>query len=581
MHNLKRIISTIIILTLIVTFSLVFARDDVNLSFADIPKGHWAEKSIYELRSLKITDGIGENKFGLGLTINRSEFAAFLVKLMKWELIYPEKGSFADNMDKNKWHYPYVETALKHGVILKDTENFRVDEPITREEMAMMIVRALGYDNLSKQLSYLPKPFEDIGQNTGYITIAKDFGIINGVSNNLFKPYDKATREQAAAMMVRMYEKLNMPIDRLHGFYAIRSVQQADMIKSLDSAGFGWSRLEYDAESKNVFLNITRKNNNEYAIPTGFSQPLKIAEENRVDTMLMVFANNDMVSFDSGKPGMPLVEYVITNPEAGKEVIKSIIGQINSTVSEGIIAGFDGVVIDFENLRGENAKEAFNKFLADLRLELDKNDKELYVAVHPARRPGQAYYDGYDFKTIGKMADRVILMAHDYNAKQLTDAEMQNGYTMTPLTPIDEIYYALKAITDKDTGVQDLDKILVQLSFDSAQWKIKDGKVINRYPYNPDYEAIKKRLLMEDVTINYSQLFENPYASFYDGKDETHNIIWYEDSRSIKAKINLMKMFGIKGVSLWRLGNIPNNEDMGAKKIYLGVWQQILGSYEK
>ena len=32
-----------------------------------------------------------------------------------------------------------VETALKYGTILKDAEDFRPDEPTTREEMAIMI----------------------------------------------------------------------------------------------------------------------------------------------------------------------------------------------------------------------------------------------------------------------------------------------------------------------------------------------------------------------------------------------------------------------------------------------------------
>lgn len=581
MNNLKKIISLVIVVAFLVSFGGVYANDNTDLRFSDIPRGHWAEKSIYELRSLKITDGIGENRFGLGLTINRSEFVAFLVKLMKWELIYPGKGSFADNMDKSKWYYPYIETALEHGVILNYAENFRPVEPITREEMAIMIVRTLGYDSLSNQLACLSNPFEDIEQNTGYITIAKDFGIINGVGNNLFKPYDEAKREEAAAMMMRMYEKLNQPIDKLHGFYAIRSAHQAEMIESLSSVGFGWSRLEYDFESKKVVLNTSRKNNNEYAIPAGFSQPMNMARESRVDAMLMVFAKNDMIFGNENETPISLVEYVVAKPEVRKEVIKTIAEQINATVAEGVSAAFDGVVIDFENMRGESLKKSFNEFLAELKEELMKNNKQLYVAVHPARKPGQAYYDGYDYKTIGSIADKVILMAHDYYAKQLTDAEMEMGYTTTPLTPIDEIYWALKAITDKDTGMENLDKILVQLSFDSVQWKLKDGKVINKYPYNPDYETIRERLLMEDVAINYSKLFENPYAFFYDGKDETQNIIWYEDSRSIKAKLDLMKMFGIKGVSIWRLGNIPSYEDMGAKKIYLNIWQQILGSNEK
>jgi spore germination protein YaaH len=191
-------------------------------------------------------------------------------------------------------------------------------------------------------------------------------------------------------------------------------------------------------------------------------------------------------------------------------------------------------------------------------------------------QPGQEYFDGYDYRTIGEVADKVILMAHDYYAKKLNNTEMESGYTITPLSPINEIYYALKSITDIDTGVQDLNKIWLQISYDSVQWKLKDGKVINSYPYSPDYESIRQRLLT-DVTMNYSNLYRNPYISFFDDRDETHNVLWYEDSRSVEAKIKLAKMFGIKGISLWRLGNIPDYEEADtAKKIYMDVWQKVI-----
>ncbi len=521
------------------------------------------------MRSLGITDGIGNNEFGLGLTIKRSEFAAFLVKLMNWDLSYPDEGSFADNLDKDRWYFPYIESALDHGAIIKDTQLFRCDEPVTREEMAVMIVRALGYEGLSKRLSGSCNSFSDVSRNEGYITLAKDFGIISGVGNGLFKPLDNAKREEAAAMIVRMYERLNSKIEDIHGFYAIKSSNQSDMIKSLNSVGFGWSRLEYNQDK--VILNTTRTNNNEFAIPAGFFEPMNIAKKNNTNTMMMVFTKDEKVP-----GGVLLAEHIITEPEVRKEVINDIVEQVNLIQKDGFTAEFDGVVIDFENLRGDNSKNSFNKFLIELKEKLDKSNKKLYVALHPVMQPGHAYFDGYDFKTVGETADKVILMAHDYYAKQLTDAEMEMGYTLTPLTPIDQIYWALKNITDKDTGVQQSDKILIQLSFDSVQWKVKDRKVINRYPYSPDYDSIRKRILADDVTIKYSDLYENSYAVFHNDVDGTDNIIWYEDSRSINAKLKLIKMFGLKGISLWRLGNIPDFDDTDAKKIYLDVWQQIL-----
>jgi len=566
----KRILCLVLAALFIFTVP-VYSAENKSQRFSDVPEGHWADKFIHELRSLGITDGIGNNRFGMGLTIKKCEFIAFLSKLLKWELVTPEKGSFTDNTDPGKWYYPYIETALNKGVILKESERFGAEEPITREEMAVMIVRALGFDALAGQLGYLGRPFDDVFSSAGYITIAKDFGIITGVGGNRFNPYATAKREEAAAMMIRMYNRLSMPVRSLHAFYAISSSSQAKMIQSLDSVGFGWSRLEYDTEKDRVVLNTTSSNNNEYAFPDGFEQPLSLAEGSGASALLMVFAGNDTVISTKDGSNHRLLEYLLSNQELRRQAVGSIVKEI-STVN----ASFDGVVIDFENMKGSSLKDLFNIFLSELKQELEKSGKLLYVAVHPAARPGQPFFDAYDFRAIGETADKVILMAHDYYAKQLTDAEMQSGYTATPVTPIADVYYALASITDKETGVRDLNKVMLQISFDSAQWKLKDGRVLNRYPYNPGYDAIYKRLAMEGVEIKFSEPSQNPYATFYSSEDGTYNVLWYEDSRSVDAKIRLAKMFGINGISLWRLGNIPDYEDPGAKKVYLDVWKQIL-----
>ncbi|HEY8500831.1 MAG TPA: S-layer homology domain-containing protein [Clostridia bacterium] len=559
-------------------FSISISAENIKIDiFTDVPNDHWAFEPIHYIRRLGITDGIGKNLFGLGQTIKRCEFAAFLVKLLKWELVFPEEYSFIDNADRKEWYYPYIETALLNGAIVKESDRFRPNDLITREEMATMIVRALGYDSLACRLAELGNPFDDVTKNPGYITIAKDFGIITGYSDGTFRPDDHAKREEAAAMMARLHQKLNCKINEMHAFYAIDSSIQAHMIKHFNSVGFGWSRLEYDHKSNSVILNLTSNNNNEYSIPPSFTDPLNEAKSNNTAALLMVTVNNEIIKDGEAGSGLVLAEYILTDPQLRVKVADLIVATVNNTAAYSIKTGFDGVVIDFECLKGELAKQSLNEFLRDLKADLDKNNKLLYVAVHPARKPGQAYYDGYDYRTIADIADRVILMAHDYYAKELNDYEMQIGYTDTPLTPIDEIYYALKTITDKETGIQDLSKILFQFSFDSVQWKLKDGKVTNKLPFHPYYSSINDRLAMDGVDLYYSEFSQNPYARFFDPADETDNVLWFEDSRSIQAKINLSRMFGISGISIWRLGNIPDYEQSA---VYLDIWQTIMNNFD-
>ncbi|SCY65260.1 S-layer homology domain-containing protein [Alkaliphilus peptidifermentans] len=572
MRNNNRFLCFLLIILIFSTVITVFAEEEA-LRFNDVSNNHWAYEDVHELRRLDITEGIGNNEFGIGKPIKRNEFVTFLIKLMGLETHVPEEGSFDDNMNINAWYFGPIETALQHSIIHNDDANFRPEDPITREEMAIMIVRALGYDSLAKQLNAYERPFLDVDDNHGYIAIAKELGIVGGVGNNLFDPKATALREHAAAMMMRMYRKLNQPITELHGFYAIQSYSQRYMIEDLNSVSFGWSRFEYDDVANNIILNTTRKNNNVFAFPEGYEELVNYSKEKETSTQLMIFADNSTIIVEDAKIGF--IEYMLKDAETRSQAIEMILEVIQPIEYLGNSIYFDGIVIDFEEMRREELSQSFNLFLQELRKELNQYNQKLYVALHPKRKPGEPYFDGYDYRTIGKIADKIILMAHDYNATKLTYEEMDRGYTTTPLTPILDIYYALKEITDKETGVEDINKIYIQLSFDSVQWKLKDGKVINEYAYRPTYEMIQKRLL-DDVNIKYSYTLESPYVEFFNDVDETTNIVWYEDSRSITAKIKIAKLFGIQGLSFWRLGNIPDYSEPEDKNIYLDVWNTVL-----
>lgn len=539
--------------------------------FSDVPESHWAYKPVHYFRSLGITQGIGNNKFGLGQPVKKSEFITMLVRLMGWQPVETDDSSFSD-VGKDKWYHAYIETAASKGAILKNTDKFNPDEYIKRNEMAEAITRSLGYGELAGQLQYLPGEFKDVTENQQYTNMMKDFGISNGVDGVNFQPESTAKKEEAVAMLVRMYDRLKSPLKELHAFYAIKAFDQAGMIKDLSSVSFGWSRLEYDDGSGKFFVATKRSGSSDFYIPEGFSAPLDIAKQANVGTQLSLFASNEVKVLDKAQNRqVGIVEYLLSDNEAQASVIEQLINEASTY--------FDGVVIDFENLRGQELSMRYGAFLSKLKTELSKHGKKLYVAVHPKRGKGQAYYDGYDYRAIGEIADRVILMAHDYNAVELTEGEMAAGYIDTPLTPIDEIYYALKAITDKNTGVAYPNKVLLQISFDAVQWKRTEGKVINRNAFRPQYTQIKDRLTTSDpaskLKINYSEKLENPWITYYNKEDNTENIIWYEDSRSVEAKIELAKMFGIAGISLWRLGNIPNYDDASGNTLNLNVWQTI------
>ncbi len=549
-------------------------------AFSDVPKTSIAYDAIHELRRLGVTDGEGNNKFGFGKNITRGEFVTFLVKLMGWKPVTPAKATFSDNRDTKKNYYIPIETALSNGVITKGDGKFRPNTAITREEAAVMLVNALGYNSLAERLRYLNKPYPDVNNNIGHIVMARDFGLISGTSA-AFNPKGKVLKEQAAIMLIKLREGLNRPLKDLNAFYAISSTSQQDKIPDLTSVSFGWSSLGYDPATGTIMINTSRNAGaNDYYLPVGFSQRLQSARQAGIPALLMLQSTQDNKITDPGtglRVGIP--EYVLTRPDVYKKLIGDIISSVNGLALGNETGTFDGVVIDIEGLKGAKLKQCFNDFLKELRTALNQNQKKLYVAVHPvihAKRSATSV-DGYDYKTIGALSDKVILMAHDYDAKRLTQADMARGFNITPLTPIEDVYYALQAITDKTSGVQDRSKIMLQFSFDWTVWHRKGGKTLNAVPDSFNLNNFIALLNSgTPITYQYAKEYESPYIKYTDAKSGAENTVWYENTSSIKAKIKLAKLFGIQGISLWRLGLIPDYLPEDGRKLEMDVWQNIM-----
>ncbi len=522
----KLLIPAVVILCIMSAALTVYAAD-----YSDVPQDHWAASVIDEAAQVGIMSGRDDGTFGLGDTVKRSEFAAMLVRLMKWEKSDSDVSPFTD-VDSDKWYFSEVNTLSEYDVF--NEANFRPDENITRSEMAVMLIKALGYSSLAEGEEN--GVFEDVSEDAGYINIAYTLGIINGKSETAFDPEGVALREEGAAMMMRLYEKYYSHLNEIHGFYAISSWGQRDIAAQMDCVSFGWSRLQF--ANDNVFLNMTAENGNDWYIPAGYQDAVNYMRDNGVEINLAV-TMTDVEDCSA----------ILLNAANRSEAVSQI---------QAAAADFDGVTIDFEGMKGAELKEGFNEFIKELKPVL--GDKSLYVAVHPVLKNSAEYYDAYDYKTLGDIADRIILMAHDYAANTLPDNLLNTNFIATPVTPFDEVFTALKAVTDPETGVSDKSKIQLALSTAStAAWNTTDKKITDSKSIHPSIDTLQMRLAQSDTEITYSQSYKNPYA-FYTTESGQQILVWYEDARSVKDKITLAKMFGINSVSVWRIGAIADGD---------------------
>ncbi|OWA36171.1 hypothetical protein B9G55_09985 [Saccharibacillus sp. O16] len=183
-----------------------------TLSFQDV-ENHWAKDTINELAAKYILDANTSTVFQPNQSITRMEFANMLYRGLGLAGDTAAAMQFSDLTRSGK-NVDGVGAAVKAGIITGYTDGtFRPDNPITREEMAIMMVRALhaaGADiTLSSSANQVLSPFKDRTKikYTDEAAKAVQAGIIQGGSGGRFNPQGSATRAEAAVMLKRVLQK--------------------------------------------------------------------------------------------------------------------------------------------------------------------------------------------------------------------------------------------------------------------------------------------------------------------------------------------------------------------------------------
>lgn len=165
---------------------------------------HWGANEIKTLVLRGIVQGDG-NSLNLTKTVTRAEFCKMIVTGFGYE-VKEHKGTFAD-VNSDDWFAPFAQTAYEYGIMTGDSNGFRGNDTISRQEMAVVLVNALK--------SYLPElkaeegiEFSDNGNIAPWasdaVKIASSLKILTGYETGDFKPEKNLQRDEAMVVIYRV-----------------------------------------------------------------------------------------------------------------------------------------------------------------------------------------------------------------------------------------------------------------------------------------------------------------------------------------------------------------------------------------
>ncbi|MFF2483497.1 S-layer homology domain-containing protein [Paenibacillus sp. NPDC058071] len=198
--------------------SLYTVIDVQARTFADLA-GHWAKADVEHLASKLLVNGKTANHFAPDETISRAEFLALLVRGLGLSVKEKEGSTRFVDVPASAWYAPLVYAAVENGLVKGNGEDrFASNDPITREQMAVLIGNVLSFighetDN-DKQVDGYLAAFTDRDSISSWaksaVARAAEAGIMKGMVDGRFAPTENATRAQAAVMFNRLLQYLSM-----------------------------------------------------------------------------------------------------------------------------------------------------------------------------------------------------------------------------------------------------------------------------------------------------------------------------------------------------------------------------------
>lgn len=234
--------------------------------------------------------------------------------------------------------------------------------------------------------------------------------------------------------------------------------------------------------------------------------------------------------------------------DGGTTLAKELVNKMVSTAEtrgafiENILTllrkyNFDGVNIDIEDVYLKD-KDKLSLFYEELSRKLKEQGYYVSAAL-PARvsdEPFNPFSDPFDYGRIGSVLDEAVIMLYN-----------EHGWPGSGPGPVVSIGWMERVIGYTITKMP-RENVVAAVSVFGFDFNLTTGK--NTYvTYNMAVDLAKKY----NKDIIFDEKTQTPTFAYTDEKGEKHEV-WFEDTRSIKAKIDKAYQMGIKGIALWRLG---------------------------
>ena len=264
------------------------------------------------------------------------------------------------------------------------------------------------------------------------------------------------------------------------------------------------------------------------AITEAFDVELGLSKDFGVKNLLTVTNLREQGGFSS-----EIAHAILTDNSVQDRLVNNIFSLLEQR-------DFDGVNLDLEYVLPKD-RPRYNQFLARLSDALHRRDYLLLTALAPKQSDQQPglLYEAHDYAFHGQAADFTVLMCYEW------------GYTYGPAMAVAPLNMVKKVL---DYAVQEIPtrKILLGIPNYGYDWTLPFRKgTAARALTNLRAVTLAGEVGAE---IRFDPEAKAPFFRY--AKEGRQHEVWFEDARSLQAKLDLAEEYDLAGVSFWNLNSL-------------------------
>lgn len=187
-------------------------------------------------------------------------------------------------------------------------------------------------------------------------------------------------------------------------------------------------------------------------------------------------------------------------------------------------------------------RDSYSQFLRRAADELHPRGYFLSTAIAPKESAEQEglLYTAHDYAAHGRYADRVIIMTYEW------------GYTYSAPQAVSPVN-RMRRVLEYAVGEIPPGKILMGFSNYGYSWRLpwRQGDAATVI----SNAAAMNLAASAGAEIKFDRTAQAPFFTYTDAAG-VRRVVWFEDARSVRARLELVNEYGLAGISCWTVNRL-------------------------